>query len=362
MANYFAPAFRVEVNGTRLSADVSANLEQISIVSKPDTLDTFSLTIANPYPEMRWTHTADADLFQEGNGVKIALGYVDDLHDMIDGEITTISPTFPDSGVPTIAVEGHTRLHWLQGSRNTRTFQKMTDKQIVEKIARDIGLEPEAEDPGVQYDYVMQPNRTDLEFIRLRAARIHFEVLAEGKKLIFRKMKESEEETYTLVWGHAQSLSGPNIFPLKSFNPVLNARSPVSDVSVRGYDPKNKSQIVGKAGTSDQNGSMGGSKKGGDVWSDAFRRPRQYVRVNTPVASQAEADEHARAIYNDHAIELVTGSGATIGLPALRAGKVIKLEGLGPRFNGRYYVDQATHTLDGGGYLTSFTAKRNSSS
>src|SRR6266404_6468609 len=99
MSNYFAPAFRVEINGSSLSADVSCNVEQISIVSKPDTLDSFTMTVANPYPQMRWTHTSDADLFHEGSGVKIALGYVDDLHDMIDGEITKISPTFPDSGV-----------------------------------------------------------------------------------------------------------------------------------------------------------------------------------------------------------------------------------------------------------------------
>jgi phage protein D len=363
MVNFFAPAFRVEVNGARLSADVSCNIEQISVTSKPDTLDTFTLSIVNEYPKMRWTHTSDADLFREGNGVKLALGYVDDLHDMIDGEITKISPSFPESGVPTISVEGHTRLHWLQGSRNTRTFQQMNDKQIIEKIARDAGLEPEVEDPGVQYDYVMQPNLTDLAFVRMRAARLHFEVLVSGKKLIFRKMKESDEEVYTLVWGHAQeALSGSKIFPLKSFTPELNATKPASEVQVRGHDPKTKSPIVGKAGPSDQNGSMGGSKKGGDIWTDAFRRPKQEVCVTRPVASQAEADEHAKAIYNNRAIETITGQGATIGLPELRAGKVVMIKGLGPRFNGKYYIDEATHTLDGGGYLTSFSAKRNSAS
>lgn len=363
MANFFAPAFRVEVNGSQLSADVSCNVEQISITSQPNTLDSFTMTVANPYPEMRWTHTPDAKLFHEGNGVKIALGYVDDLVDMIDGEITKISPDFPESGVPTLEIEGHTRMHWLQGSRNTRTFQQMSDKQIVEKIASENGLEPQAEDPGVQYDYVMQPNRSDLDFIRMRAARIHFEVLVQGKTLIFRKMKEDDQEVYTLVWGQTQQgLSGPNTFPLQSFTPVLNARNPVSNVNVRGYDPQSKSGILGKGGTGDQNGNMGGSTKGGDVWSGAFHKPRQLTSVTTPVGSQSEADEHAKALYNDHAVQTITGQGGTIGLPALRSGTVIMLQGLGPRFSGKYYIDQATHKLDGNGYLTSFSAKRNSSS
>jgi phage protein D len=360
MANYFAPVFMVQVNGTSLSADVSCNVQDISIVTAPNTLDTFNLTIANTYPKMRWTHTSDADLFKAGNSVLISLGYVDELEELFDGEITKVSPSFPSSGVPTLAIEGHTRLHWLQRGKNTRSFQQMTDKQIVEKIAQDNGLEPQVEDPGISYDYVMQPNQTDLEFVRTRAARIHFEVFVQAKTLIFRKMKEADQETYTLVWGHTQAgLSAPNTFPLIEFTPTVNARQPTPSTQVRGYDPKAKQSIVAKSGPSDQNGTMGGSIKGGNVWQKAFQKERAFVRVTTPVQTQAEADEHAKAIYNNMAIDTITGNGRTIGLPALRSGRVIKLDGLGPRFNGLYYLDQVTHKLDDGGYTTSFTVKRN---
>jgi phage protein D len=75
--DYFAPAFKVEINGAKLMADVSKNITQVRIVNEPDTLDTFSLTLANPYPKMPWTHTDQADLFKEGNAIKIELGYVE---------------------------------------------------------------------------------------------------------------------------------------------------------------------------------------------------------------------------------------------------------------------------------------------
>jgi hypothetical protein len=45
----------------------------------------------------------------------------------------------------------------------------------------------------------------------------------------------------------------------------------------------------------------------------------------------------------------LTGSGSTVGDPRLRAGTVLRLEGLGEQFGGRYRVTSATHTLDGGG-------------
>jgi phage protein D len=363
MPNFFAPTFRVEINGARLAADVSYNVESLSVVTSPNTLDTFQLTISNEYPRMRWTHTPDAELFREGNSVTIAFGYVDELEVLFDGEITQVSPSFPSSGVPTLSVNGHSRLHWLQRGKTTRTFQKMTDKQIIEKIAQDNGLQPQVEDPGITYDYIMQPNQTDLEFVRARAARIHFEVFVEAKTLIFRKMKEADEDIYTLVWGQTQQgLSAPNTFPLVEFTPSMNARNATPSIKVRGYDPMTKQAIIAEAGTSDQNGTMGGSVKGGDVWQGAFQKPREFVRVSTPVQTHAEGVEHAKAIYNNKVINMTTGNGSTIGLPALRSGKVVKLEGLGPRFSGKYYLDQVTHTIGQSGYTTAFSVKRNATS
>jgi uncharacterized protein len=362
VTNYFAPAFRIKVNGSRVQADVSAEIEQVEVVSKPDTLDKFSFTIANPLPKMRWTHTPDADLFREGSSVKIALGYVDDLQDMIDGEITKISPTFPEGGIPTVAIEGHTLLHRLHGTNNTRTFQRMSDKDIVEKIARDANLQADAEDPQIQYEYVMQPNQTDLEFLRARARKLHFEILVQDKKLIFRRSQEQKTKTYTLVWAHAQRAvaMGSNTLPLKTFSLQMNAAKPATKTQSRSYDPSSKQAFVSNAGPSDQTSTMGGTQRGGDLSNNAFKRERKHVHVTTPFGSQAECDEHAKATYNNQAMGLVSGTAETIGVPDLRGGQIVTMLGVGPRFEGEYRIDEATHSIDGNGYTTKLTVKRNS--
>jgi hypothetical protein len=56
--------------------------------------------------------------------------------------------------------------------------------------------------------------------------------------------------------------------------------------------------------------------------------------------------------------ERLTGSGSTVGDPRIRAGTVIRLEGLGEEFGGLYRVTQATHTLDSGGYRTRFDVRK----
>jgi hypothetical protein len=47
-----------------------------------------------------------------------------------------------------------------------------------------------------------------------------------------------------------------------------------------------------------------------------------------------------------------------VGDPRIRAGTVIRLEGLGEEFGGLYRVTQATHTLDSGGYRTRFDVRK----
>jgi hypothetical protein len=54
----------------------------------------------------------------------------------------------------------------------------------------------------------------------------------------------------------------------------------------------------------------------------------------------------------------LTGSGSTIGDPRIKAGTVVNLEGLGEQFSGLYRVKSATHTLDSGGYRTSFDLRK----
>jgi hypothetical protein len=54
----------------------------------------------------------------------------------------------------------------------------------------------------------------------------------------------------------------------------------------------------------------------------------------------------------------LTGSGTAIGDPRIRAGAVVRLDGLGPSFSGDYRVMSAVHTIDSSGYRTDFKVRR----
>jgi hypothetical protein len=83
--------------------------------------------------------------------------------------------------------------------------------------------------------------------------------------------------------------------------------------------------------------------------------------VDQPISSAADITNSALSIVRELRTKLnqrLTATANAVGDPRLRAGAVVRLEGLGPTFSGDYRVTSATHTLDAGGYRTGFQVRR----
>jgi phage protein D len=343
-APYAAPEFRVEVNGAALAPEVAKSIADVSVTLAADAIDSLRLTLANPYPVLPWTHTADADLFREGSALVVWMGYTGTGSElMFDGEITGISPSFPEDGSPVVEVEGLNRLHRLQLRSDLITLQDATDGDMVAKIADASKLSARVDDPGITHPQLTTGRAPHLQYLLERARAANREVWVEGTTLHFATPRGAGEPAYTLVWGRTRSSATEGSVPLQSFLPSLDARRPVGAVVVRGQHPLTRETIEGKAGEGLGDNPLGTA---------------EMVVVAQPVSSQAEAEARAKAIHGELARQFIQGSGATLGLPGLRAGTVVRLDGLGPRFNGDYYVARTTHSIGGSGYRTTFTARK----
>jgi len=60
----------------------------------------------------------------------------------------------------------------------------------------------------------------------------------------------------------------------------------------------------------------------------------------------------------DRSKEMVTAHGKTVGLPLLRAGTTVSIQGVGARLSGTYFVTKTTHTVGENGYVTEFDCRR----
>src|SRR5690606_41371777 len=134
-----------------------------------------------------------------------------------------------------------------------------------------------------------------------------------------------------------------------NFNVEQNIADQVTKVIVRSWDPK--TQKVIEASTDSVNKIGTNSKTGSDLLK-TLGTFEEYIYVNAEDAQDAKTK--AEAVMNERAMKLVTGTGECIGLPEIRAGRYIKLDGLGSRLSQPYYIVSATHTIDDSGFVTDF--------
>jgi phage protein D len=77
-----------------------------------------------------------------------------------------------------------------------------------------------------------------------------------------------------------------------------------------------------------------------------------------PVRSEQEAKAKAKAILIKANQSFIEGNCEIMGIPDLRAGSKVNIEGVGKRFEGVYYIKSAKHSISEGGYTTSLSLRR----
>src|SRR5262245_4284883 len=113
-----------------------------------------------------------------GATVEVEIGATqDEAKPVFKGEAVAIEPAWRDNGESQVTIRAFNRLHRLTRGKKSRTFVKMTDSDIVNKVAQDWGLTAEcSSDVAIKYDHIYQHNQTDFEFLKVRAARINYEL------------------------------------------------------------------------------------------------------------------------------------------------------------------------------------------
>jgi phage protein D len=263
---------------------------------------------------------------------------------IMKGEVTAIEPELEQYSTM-LVVRGYDKSHRLYRGRKTRAFVDKKDSDIASTIAQEAGLSADVTATTIQHKYVMQDNKTNMEFLRDRAALIGYRVYAADGKLHFKTGEESPPAAPNLAWGE----------DLISFQARLSAVAQANEVEVRAWDPSSKQAIVGTASTPGNPHAIGFGKTGGAAAQTAFSGAAKVSVTNRPVATQGEATKLAQSVLDQLSGDFLSAEGVCIGNPNVRAGKTVTLSGIGTRFGGKYFITATRHVYTlRDGYLTTF--------
>jgi phage protein D len=325
------PDCRVSVGGNPLTLEKDAALTRVIVDLDVDLFGQCVLEFNDPRLAL-----INGEDFAAGTPVKVELGFGAQKGKVFEGEVVALEPLFRRDLSPSLRVVCQESLHRLALASMTRSFQDVDDKQIVSQIAQEHGLSGDA--PAGTATHVLQSNLSDAAFLRRIAQKHGNHLRISGKQLIIGPPPRG-----------GQISVGPDS-GVSRMKVRIKSSSQVSEISVHGWDPLQKREIVGKARAQGETGEGSRSHGGGAVLSFAGH---EHAPVDA-VTAEAMAKGRMRKIAEG----FVTAQVEMLGHPQVAPGAELKFEKLGPPADGTWRVEQAEHSFSKHGYFVKFRAVR----
>jgi len=384
----FAPEFRLMINGTEVPSPLRSSITSVRYEDGTQAADRVEVGIANV--DLRWLQThirglgfqpfptgvsigplhADAapdGLFDVDNSLELMLGYADSqLESMFKGDITGVQASFPSGGMPSMTLVAHDRLHRLTDGKYARGFGPLPDAIIAAILSAENLLIPVI-DPtitaastaiaAVNYIFSLsgrkQRGQSDLDLLKEIAADYDADFWVDGDVLYLARFFPKEySPRLTLAWGDN----------LLDFTPKISTVGNIVGAAMKFTLRELKLSFMVNVFWDFDHERLGVSVIPGEAAAFAKKiAGPTYTIIDQPISSPGDLVNSALVIARELRTKLnsrLTGSGSCVGDPRIRAGAVIRLDGLGPDFSGDYRVASATHTVDAGGYRTNFEVRK----
>jgi hypothetical protein len=418
-SSFFAPGVRVQKldelqpggqTGTDLRADVPADIQRVEITRTANGASQYAITLSNWYtttasdrrgadavgqdelnghdtPEWpRWKYNA-FDLIKFGQRLRIDLRYWPEQGSqgawvpMIAGPVTDVRFNL-GPGAATVVVSGEDDLSSLKDRRQGRhEFPAQGERDLVSSVLQlaEYPLRSPA-DPLVDWPSfatagdgpreAIDDGQSYLEFLQKLADRLDLEVFIE-----FADVSDPDGGVELHVEparsAHAPSAQEDGVYVIErgknllTYTPTIKVVDQYSVVRVRGRqrDRQNTDPIdrsVEAADLSDElHDTNPEATPGPDVRAHFFPdRPNPLVLNNQTNLDDDRGRYLALVMLRRQARQLFTIEAKTIGLPRLRPGKHVQVQGLRPPFDGYFYVTRTVHSFGADGYTTTFTGRR----
>jgi phage protein D len=291
----------------------------------------------------------DGSVLDFGKAFSVTVGAGDGRAEVFKGKISAIELNMDQGRAPEVNCFAEDSLMDLRMTRRFKTYENVSDGDLVQQIASQHGLRAQADVSGPTYASIQQWNQSDLAFLRERARRMAADVWVADDTLHMATRDQRHGEQITLIQGNT-------LIQVSLRADLAHQRS---EVSAGGWDDAQAEAVDEKATSSEVDAEAQGQRHGVSVLTTAFgERPSYRVR-EVPLKGE-EAKAWARATMLTRARRFVTARGVANGHAKIQVGSLLRLERVSAPFEGDgYYVTQVRHEYDlAHGYRTHFEAER----
>jgi uncharacterized protein len=277
---------------------------------------------------------------------------------VFEGVITKLDLTFPADTAPTVKVTATDKRDRLRAQKGLKLtpYKNQTEEAIAADVAAKFGLAVATrpnQTTKTMGTVQLSPDQDAMTFLADRAKKAQLEMLCFGNTILLTTPGDAGKQT-PLLYEYRRGLT--------SFSTSFDGTGKPTSVKLTARDPATQQTFTTTVTVKDL--ITAGLVPSGSTAADVIQAQGQggsrlEVVTNYHATSQDEVQNLALGILKTNIDSSLTASGEVIGDPAVRAGVLLDIQGVGSHYSGLYYVTSATHTFGANGYQTSFTARRN---
>jgi Rhs element Vgr protein len=274
---------------------------------------------------------SNTDFFVPGKQIEILAGPADQPVSLFKGIVVRIGLKVRDHSASELIVDCRHQAVKLTVGRKARTFQKITDGDIISELLSNVGLAGNVESTTVTHEHQYQHNATDWDFLLSRADANGKLVFTNGDKVDVKKPVFSGSPVCTLKFGAT----------ILEFDGEIDSRTQFAAVKSITWDPAQQSVLQKDAADPAVSGpgNFSTSKLAGVVGL------QEYDLLHVSI-SDAEAQAWADAQWLKSQMSRSGGRIKCEGIGTVNPGDIVTLDGVGDRFKGNVFVSGVRQDFD----------------
>ncbi|RRB07759.1 type VI secretion system tip protein VgrG [Larkinella rosea] len=339
------PSFSILSDGTAL--DVS-QVVSLSISTEIGKIPQAEVVLNDGSMAKRTFEISSTNRFIPGSVLEIKAGYQQTNKSIFKGVVVKHGIRTTLSQNSTLTIELKHALYKAALTRKSGIFMKQKDSDTLDSILGTYAVEKSVEDTQTEHLQMVQMNCTDWDFVNLRAEANNLLVLPKPEKTEIKKPETSAPEKVTLEFG------------VSLIEADLELDNRVAFENFEGQTWDSAEQEISSASSTLTGLSETGNLPASELASKANHH--SYVVRNGASLAENELIEVLNTQKSRSLLSKIRGIVKCEGTSDVQIGDMVKLAGLGDRFNGKALVTGVMHDIGPGRWFTTLQIGLNAES
>jgi len=325
--------FKILTGGSELSKIYQ--VKQITVSKEVNRIPTAQLVLIDGEAAQRDFALSNEDFLIPGKEIEIMAGYHSDEETIFKGIIIKHNLKIR-SNTAHLIVECKDEAIKMTVGRKSSYFYESKDSEIFEELLGNHGLDKDVEATNHEHAELVQYHASDWDFMVSRAQANGKLCFVDDGKVTIAAPDLGQSEIETVTFGAS----------MLDFDAEIDARHQVNKVASYGWNHADQEllEIEGADPSVSSNGNLAASDLHPIIGLDTLELRHGGKVTDTELQDWADA----RWLFQQMA--KVRGRVRFQGIPAVKPNTVLKLEGVGDRFNGNVYITGVSHTISEGNW------------